>query len=229
MPYRVIDVNRKEYLASIAEIADERSRRFADQALNWWDRHYSWNAGGSVILTDDTGQHLCYLFYKTDRYHEYLTIHNILTPHCYRRHGYAFILLHWVFEQALHEHVRRFKATCVPQALEFYLSLGFSFWGLTSTKDYYCNLPIPATGLDGLKEMISKSTTRSLAGKALESIYDKVVDNNIGLNTDQQRIHDRGITTLEGAYMQGELMECMDEVIHQAAEKNSDGTGDDLR
>ena len=140
MPYCVIDVNRNEYLESVAEIADARSRGFADMALRWWDRHYSWSAGGSVILTDERGRHLCYLFYKIDRYKEYLTIHNILTPLCHRRHGYALLLLHWVFEQALHEHVRRFKAVCVPQSLDFYLALGFCYWGLTSAKDYYCNL-----------------------------------------------------------------------------------------
>ena len=217
MPYRVIDVNRKEYLDSIAQIGDAKSRGFADQALRWWDRHYSWNAGGSVILTDDTGEHLCYLFYKIDRYYEYLTIHNILTPLCHRRHGYALMLLQWVFELAVHSHVRRFKAVCVPQSLDFYLSLGFCYWGLTSTRDYYCNLPVPADGLDGLREMVGSASAETLAGPALQSIHDRVADNDAALNTDQQNLHDAGLAKLRGAYMQTELIACMEE----AEEKNS--------
>lgn len=209
MPYHVIDVNRKEYLASICEIDDEKSRGFAEMALRWWDRHYSWNAEGSVILTDEAGQHLCYLFYKIDRYGDYLTIHNILTPLCYRRHGYALILLQWVFALAVGRHARRFKAICVPKALEFYLSMGFAFWGLTTTCDYYCNLPLPRDGLEGLKAMIDEASTQTLAGTALQGIYDKVIDNDKGLGTDQQRIHDDGMKTLQGSYRQTELMECI--------------------
>ncbi|WP_345969510.1 MULTISPECIES: GNAT family N-acetyltransferase [Sulfurimonas] len=211
MPYRVIDVNRKEYFDSIAQIDDAKSRGFADQAMRWWDRHYSWNAEGSVILTDDAGEHLCYLFYKIDRYHDYLTIHNILTPQCHRRHGYALMLLHWVFELAVQHHVRRFKASCVPQALEFYLSLGFCFWGLTPAKYYYCNLPVPADGLDGLWKMVHTDSTETLAGSAMQSIYDKVADNDTGLDAHQQERHDEQVAKLQGAYMQTELIACMEE------------------
>lgn len=210
MSYCVIDIDRKEYLASIAGIADAKSRGFADMALRWWDRHYSWSAGGSVILTDEAGRHLCYLFYKIDRYKQYLTIHNILTPLCHRRRSYAYILLRWVFELALSEHVRRFKAVCVPQSLEFYLSLGFSYWGLTSTKDYYCNLPIPSEGLDGLREMVDAGSVETLAGGELQSIYDKVVDNDTGLDEAQQRVHDAGVTKLQNAYMQTALVACVE-------------------
>jgi len=209
--YCVIDVNRKEYLESIAEIADVKSKGFAEMALRWWDRHSSWNAHGSVILTDEEGRHLCYLFYKIDCYKTYLTIHNILTPLCYRRHGYAYLLLHWVFAQALQEKVKRFKAVCVPQSLDFYLSLGFCYWGLTPTHDYYCNLPLPSAGLDGLKAMVDDGSVRSLGGKELTDIYARVVSNDEGLDTLAQGIHDKGLQKLEKAYMQDELMDCMAE------------------
>ncbi|MHC3995600.1 GNAT family N-acetyltransferase [Thiomicrolovo sp. ZZH C-3] len=215
MPYSVINVNRKEYLDSIAQIDDTKSRGFADQALRWWDRHYSWNAEGSVILTDDAGAHLCYLFYKIDRYHEYLTIHNILTPLCHRRHGYALMLLQWVFELAVQHHVRRFKAVCVPQSLDFYLSLGFCYWGLTSTKDYYCNLPVPVSGLDGLREMVESASAETLAGTALQSIHDRVADNDASLDTAQQNLHDKGLAKLQDAYMQTELIACMEDAKGQ--------------
>lgn len=187
-------------------------------ALKWWDRHYSWSAGGSVILTDETGLHLCYLFYKIDRYREYLTIHNILTPLCHRRHGYALALLHWVFERAVHDHVRRFKAVCVPQSLAFYRSLGFCYWGLTSTKDYYCNLPLPREGLDGVREMVDAGSAETLAGKALQTIYDKVADNDTELDAAQQTVHDRGLSTLQRSYRQSELEACM-----ETAQRRRDG------
>jgi GNAT superfamily N-acetyltransferase len=217
MPYRVVSVNRKEYLASVAQIDDARSRGFADQAMAWWDRHYSWNAGGSVILTDDEGQHLCYLFYKIDRYGEYLTIHNILTPLLHRRNGYALILLRWVFELAVQEHVRRFKAVCVPQSLDFYLSLGFCYWGLTATKDYYCNLPVPLSGLDGLQAMVDEGSAQTLAGPEMQRIYDRVSDNDTGLDAAEQGIHDTGLDTLKGAYMQTELRACVEEMKRREA------------
>lgn len=211
MPYKVISVNRKEYKASIAKIDDQKSRGFAELSLWWWDRHFSWSGGGSVILTDDAGRHLCYLFYKIDRYKEYLTIHNLLTPFCHRRQGYAYLLLQWVFEQAVQDHVSRFRATCVPQSLEFYLSLGFCFWGLTGTKDYYCNLPMPSAGLGGLTEMVDVSSIELLVGAALQTIYDKVSENETGLDAGEQRIHKKGMTTLKGAYKQDQLMRCMED------------------
>ena len=209
MLYCVVDVNRKEYLESISEIADEKSRGFADMALRWWDRHYSWNAHGSVILTDEAGRHLCYLFYKIDRYGEYLTIHNLLTPLCHRRRGYAHLLLEWVFEQALQNHVKRFKAICVPQSLDFYLSLGFCYWGLTATHDYYCNLPLPLSGLNGVKAMVDAGSVKTLGGTALAAIYEKVDLNDVGLDTLQQGIHDKGLKKLQSAYMQKALTACM--------------------
>jgi len=223
LPNRVISVNRKEYMESIADITDAKSRGFADMALQWWDRHYSWNAGGTVILTDEAGRHLCYLFYKIDRYREYLTIHNILTPLCHRRHGYAFELLHWVFEEAVREHVGRFKAVCVPQSLAFYLSLGFCYWGLTSTKDYYCNLPIPVGGLDGLREMVDRESAETLVGTELQIIHDKVIDNDAGLNAAQQLVHNEGVSTLRRSYRNSELMECMETAKRQKDAEGEDG------
>lgn len=221
MEYHVVNVTRKAYVESIGEITDSRSRGFAEMALQWWDRHYSWRAGGSVILVDEAGRHLCYLFYKIDRYKEYLTIHNILTPLCHRRQGYALLLLHWVFERALREHVGRFQATCVPQSLAFYLSLGFTYWGLTTTRDYYCNLPIPVGGLEGLKQMVNDTSAQTLAGSALQTIHTKVADNAQGLDAEQQRIHNAGMSVLQGNYMHGDLMQCIDE----AAEDSQGGKG----
>ena len=206
MIYSVVGVNRREYIDSIDSIVDQKSRGFAQMALRWWDRHYSWSAGGSVVLTDEKGRHLCYLFYKIDRYKEYLTIHNILTPLPHRRHRYAYELLRWVFEKALDEKVKRFQAVCVPQSLAFYESLGFSYWGVTKTKDYYCNLPIPKEGLDGVGDMVDALSTETLLGTQTQKIYDRVADNDTGLTDAQQDIHDNGLRTLQGHYMHDELL-----------------------
>jgi len=189
MHYSVIQADRETFVESISHIQDKKSIGFANMSLAWWDKHFSWKAGGCVILIDEQKHHLCYLFYKIDRYHQYLTLHNLLTPLCHRRHGYAFMLLHWVFALAAEQHVSRFRATCVPQSLQFYLSLGFLYWGLTSSKDYYCNMPLPNEGLDGIHTMVANQSSKELAGTALQTIYDKTINNDHDLTAEQEAIH----------------------------------------
>lgn len=179
-------LGRDAYIASIAAITDPKSSRFADMSLKWWDRHFSWQVQGCVVLADSRNEHLCYIFYKIDRYCEYMTIHNLFTPLSMRRNGYAQELLKMVFDLALIQHVRRFKLSCISRSLDFYLALGFVYWGVTNIGDYYCDLPMPAEGLDGLAAMIERSDTRFLLGNKFDAIYAKVEQNGVDLTSMQE-------------------------------------------
>ncbi|UFS61821.1 GNAT family N-acetyltransferase [Sulfurimonas sp. HSL-3221] len=172
--YQLVHLDRDAYLASIATITDPKSLGFAEQSLRWWDRHFSWKYDGCMVLSDTQANHLCYIFYKIDCYGDYLTIHNLFTPKPLQRHGYARQLLSDVFEHALTKHVRRFRCTCVPQSLEFYLSLGFAYWGSNTAKDYYCDLPMPSDGLEGVARMVNDADAKELMGKSEAIIRKKV-------------------------------------------------------
>jgi len=185
MHTRIETLGRDEYIASIATIDDSQSRRFADQALAWWDRHFSWSTQGCDVLVDEDDSHLCYIFSKTDRYNEYLTVYNLFTPQDERRNGYAQELLGLIVTRSLQHHVRRITFSSVSDSLDFYLALGFVFWGLNDIGDYYCDLPIPAQGLGGFEEMIRTLDVEGLIGKKLEKIYAKVHDNEIKLTPTQ--------------------------------------------
>jgi len=185
MNTRIETLSREEYLLSIDTIADPGSRRFADQALAWWDRHFSWKATGCNVLIDQEGTHLCYLFSKTDRYGEYLTIYNLLTPLIQRRKGYAHELLRLSIALALKNHVRRINFSSVSASLDFYISLGFIYWGINDIGDYYCDLPIPSNGLDGMEKMTRTTEIQLLAGKKLDKICQKVQGNEENLTAEQ--------------------------------------------
>lgn len=172
--YKLIHLDRDAYLQSIATITDPKSLGFAEQSLRWWDRHASWKYDGCIVLSDMQENHLSYIFYKIDSYRDYLTIHNLFTPGPFRRHGYAKQLLSDVFEQAAAQYVRRFRCTCVPQSLAFYLSIGFAYWGSNTEKDYYCDLPMPKEGLEGVASMVNKADAKELMGKSEAIIRKKV-------------------------------------------------------
>ena len=198
--YRLIHLDRNAYKASVAKIADPRTRGFAKLSLEWWDRHFSWRVHGCVVLADETGGHLCYIFYKIDRYGEYLTIHNIFTPLALRRRGYAHALLKIVFDRAHDKHVRRFRLASVSQSLDFYLSLGFVYWGLNSVGDYYCDLPIPADGLEGVEAMVRRNDSSGLLGERFDSVYAKIYGNETRLETTEQQRYEADKRKMHGSY-----------------------------
>jgi len=204
--YHLTHLDRAAYISSIAKIKDTKSNGFANMALKWWDRHFSWKAHGCVILSNEQKEHLCYIFYKIDRYHEYITIHNIFTPLKYRRKGYAHRLIGLVFDRALQKNVSRFRATCVPQSLDFYLSMGFVYWGINIYGDYYCDMPLPTTGLNALESMVEHSTPEELAGTHLNDILSKVKGNTEKLNDVQIKSHHEDTEKLKNGYLYDELM-----------------------
>lgn len=204
--YHLEDLNRNDYLDSISHIKDDKSVRFATMALNWWDRHFSWKVHGCVILANEQQEHLSYIFYKIDRYDEYITIHNIFTPLEFRRNGYAHTLFKLVFQIAEKKNVSRLRMTCVPQSLDFYMSMGFVYWGINSQGDYYCDLPLPKGGIDQVDEMIQKTSPRKLAGKHLSAIISKVKGNIEKLDDVQTKVYKKNAQKLSDSYFYKELM-----------------------
>lgn len=198
-------LDRDAYIASIASITDPRSAGFARQALKWWDRNFSWKAQGCVALADDAGTHLCYIFYKIDRYRRYMVIHNIFTPLAERRKGYGELLLKKVFALAAEREVDRFKLSSVPQSLDFYLALGFSYWGLTGSGDYYCDLPVPRQGLNDLGAMVRRNDTRTLTGGRSETIYEKIRGNVAALSEDGRQLFEEDRAKMGSRFMLEEL------------------------
>lgn len=203
--YHLDHLDRNAYLDSIAKIADPKTVRFATMSMEWWDRHFSWKAQGCMALTNESGDHLCYIFYSIDRYHEYMTIHNIFTPLDERRKGYAYELLSTVFDLAHAAHVRRFRLVSISRSLDFYLSLGFVYWGLNSVGDYYCDLPMPTKGLGGLADMVEKADMAFLVGRKLDAICAKVNGNELKLTVEKSRIFETDKRKMKAFYMFDEL------------------------
>ena len=189
-PYHLIHLDRQAYITSISNIADTKTLNFSKMSLDWWDKHFNWKAHGCVVLSDCNEQHLCYVFYKIDRYHQYITIHNIFTPLAQRRNGYAKELLSMIFNIAVLEKVRRFKLVSISKSLDFYMALGFIYWGLNSVGDYYCNLPMPLNGLTGIKVMTKSTDMNMLVGRHLKEIVTKVKDNDIRLDLKQSKVYE---------------------------------------
>lgn len=205
--YHLNSLNRKEYIASVETIEDTRTVNFANMSMEWWDKHFGWyKNSGCVVLCDEENVHLSYIFYKIDRYNEYLTIHNIFTPLNKRRKGYAHALMTAVFKLATLKKVCRFKLSSISNSLDFYLSLGFVYWGLTSAADYYCDLPIPKEGLSGVEQMTQSENIEFLCGNSLQKICSKVEDNEKNLNQKQELIYQNDCTKLGESYLLKELM-----------------------
>ncbi len=205
--FHLQNLGRKAYIASIATIADARTRKFANMSLNWWDEHFIWELHGCVVLCDTEQNHLCYIFYKIDRYKMYLNIQNIFTPLCERRKGYAQQLLSMVFNLAVLGDVKRFKLTCISNSLDFYLSFGFIYWGVNSVGDYYCDLPIPFDGLEGVAFMTQTQSNLFLLGSKTEPIYEKTKEHNTLLNIAQTLIYDKDLLKMRKSYRLEKLLE----------------------
>lgn len=187
--YHLKRLDRSAYLDSVGKIEDQKTLLFAQMSLKWWDEHFLWSKHACLVLSNEENEHLCYLFYKIDRYRMYMTVHNIFTPLSKRRNGYAHVLLKMLFDLAISEKVGRFKLTSVSRSLDFYLSLGFVYWGVNSVGDYYCDLPIPAEGLGRLSSMIEGSDTTALLGRSFEQISKKVKGNEEQLSASQTLIY----------------------------------------
>jgi len=201
--YQLHNLNRNEYIASIEAIEDERTLRFANMCLLWWDKQYLWPKQDCIVLKNEEGEELCYVFYHVDRYREYMTIHNIFTPMQQRRKGHAHTLIKMIFDLAAKENVSRFRLTSISNSLDFYLSLGLIYWGVNSVGDYYCDLPVPREGLDSLVTMIEGLETSALIGKS-QAIIQKKIGGNMEKLTPEQTLICQGDMIKMGEHYRNE-------------------------
>lgn len=206
--YHLEHLSRDNYISSLETIKDPRTLKFANMSLDWWDKQYGWyTQEGCIALSDEENTHLSYIFFKIDRYKEYITVHNIFTQYSMRRNGYAHELLKMVFDFAIAKHVKRFKITSISNSLDFYLSMGFIYWGVNSVGDYYCDLPMPFDGLDGVEFMIESSDNTTLIGKKFETIYAKVVNNETNLSDSKTVTYKNDVVKMGRSYMLNELLQ----------------------
>lgn len=203
--YHLQLLGRDAYIASTALIQDAESIRFADQSLAWWDRHFSWNTQGCTVLCNERNEHLCYLFFKIDRYGQYLTLYNLFTPLISQRKGYATQILRLILDQALEKHVRRITFTSVSSSLDFYTLLGFIYWGINDIGDYYCNLPLPKNGLEGMIGMVQENDLATLIGSNMGKIYAKIEGNEQHLSPAQLLVYEADILKLGNNYVREKL------------------------
>lgn len=202
-----ITLDHDQYMESIADIADDATHRFALQAESWWNRHFSWKKDGCRVLMNESGEHLAYLFYKVDRYHEYMTLHNLFTPDIHRNRGYAFNMLETLFQIQADQGVKRFHMNCTPQALGFYAKLALVYWGVDTTGNYHCDLPLPENGVAGIDAMVKESSNCELLGEKAQKIYQKVQDNGEHFETEKSRRFEADKKMLEEAYRHEALKE----------------------
>lgn len=106
-----------------------------------------------------------------------------------------------VFDIAVTQKVKRFRLTSISNSLDFYLALGFIYWGVNSVGDYYCNLPMPEKGLDGLPAMVRDSGIKVLLGNASTSIHTKTDGNETRLSEKQTLIYESDILKMGKFYM----------------------------
>jgi len=205
--YNLVHLNRNEYISSIEHIKNDKAIGFANMSLAWWDKQFGWYIKGCVVLTNDANEHLCYIFYKVDKYNEYITIHNIFTSEILRRNGYAHMLLGMIFQLALLQKVTRFRLTSISKSLDFYLSLGFVYWGVNSVGDFYCDLPMPKDGLAGVRLMTETLTSSELMGRKMETIYKKIQENSSHLTQKQTLLYNTDVIKLNKSYLQNSFLE----------------------
>lgn len=109
------------------------------------------------------------------------------------------------FEKAILKKVNRFKLNSISKSLDFYLSLGFIYWGLNTQADYYCDLPIPKRGLLSLSEMTYKNTNSFLIGKNNKIISSRTEGNSKNLTLKQKIIYEEDKLKMGIRYREIEL------------------------
>ncbi len=204
------NLNREQYIASVANIQHSSSQDFAQQSLDWWDNYYSWNKFPCLCLEDD-GKDVCYLFYHISKNNQYLTIHNILTPFNLRFKGYAKKLLTLLFNKILlHADIERVKMYCVSSSLKFYMNLGVDFWGVNRIGQYYADFPMPESNIKEIKELMVNEDLTQLTQKNRDNIYDKLKLNGTEFDNKENNIFQKSLLLLGKRYRFKELYD----IIH---------------
>jgi len=110
-----------------------------------------------------------------------------------------------IFDISALQNVRRFKLVSISTSLDFYLALGFIYWGVNSVGDYYCNLPVPKNGLTGLVAMTKSTDMNMLVGRHGHEISEKVKGNNLKLDKAKSKIYEKDKTKMRNNYRLNDL------------------------
>ena len=197
---KIIELNRDEYLISVKKIADFKSLSFSKNALDWWDSYYSWEKFPPLCLLNNKEKHVCYLFYSISNDNEYLTIHNLLTPHKHRSYGYAYTLLKYLFSHLSTNKIKRFKMNCVSSSLDFYNKLGLEYWGINDLSQYYCNFKMPILDISEIPQIVKDSNLSELSDEKIIQIYEKLKNNGTKLEEKMTDKFGESKEKLEGKY-----------------------------
>ena len=208
----VIELNRDEYLISVKKIADFKSLSFSKNALEWWDNYYSWEKFPPLCLINTKNKHVCYLFYSISKDNEYLTIHNLLTPNTHRSHGYAYILLKYLFNQQSQNKIKRFKMNCVSSSLDFYNKLGLEYWGINDLSQYYCDFKMPLLDISEIPQIVKDSKLSEISDERIMQIFEKLKNNGTTLEEKMIDKFEDSKEKLEGKYHFDLLCKRVDEI-----------------
>lgn len=202
-------LNRNEYLDSVTQMDHLESLQFAKQAMDYWDDFYSWNKSPCLCLEEE-GEDVCYLFYHISKDKQYLSIHNILTPHKHRLKGYGKKLLTILFNETLYNTpIQRVKMFCVTSSLKFYMKLGIDFWGVNHLNQFYTDFPMPTKGIEEIPHLMKNEHLETLDKKELTYIYDKLKNNGKDLDRKQTQVFIKSLVTLGERYRFKELFDLM--------------------
>ena len=201
----IVTYSREEYLESVQKIEDFDTLKFSKQALDWWDKYYSWKKEAPLCLKEN-GKDICYLFYSISNNNEYLTIHNIFTPKKHRFKGFAYILLKHLFKTLSQTDTKRFKMYCVSSSLDFYMKLGLNFWGVNELGQYYCDCTMPASNIKELKDIAKKELVENITLQNFKKIYENLKLNGKNFNEKQNLIHHRCIRLMGKRYLFNDIL-----------------------
>jgi len=195
-----VELDRDEYLYSVKKIGDFDTLKFSKQSLDWWDDFYSWEKFPPMVLSLD-GINKAYLFYSISKDKRYLTIHNLFTPKAFRHQGFAYELLKELFSSKSDNNIERFKMFCVSSSLEFYNSVGLSYWGVNNLNQYYCDFKMPIESILEIPQIVLDSSISEFTQIEYEKIYTNLKANGSEFNQKESDIYKESIEMLGDKYM----------------------------
>ncbi|WP_375723224.1 GNAT family N-acetyltransferase [Arcobacter sp. KX21116] len=184
----VVTLSRDEYLESVQKLSHFENLKFLKNALDLWDNYYSWEKFPPLALKVNN-RHVTYLFYNISKNNKYLTINNILTPFKYRRNGYAYKLLKYLFSSVKPNKIERCKLYSVNNSIKFYNKLGLRYWGVTKELLYYSDFKMPED-IKEIEEINYESSTDEFNDMELEDIHNKLKDNANSFDEKEILIHE---------------------------------------
>ena len=223
MPQQIVTLEKGALEASIAEINDTSTQNFGTQAVEWWDERFNWENNPCHVLSDDDGNHMAYLLYTLDASGDNLSIHYLFVPKNFRACGHARTMMEFALGKGVEAGAHRFNLSSVHSALAFYSRLGMVYWGINGAGQYYCDLPLPESGLAGVNKMVKSSSAEELAGSGWKKIFQKVQFGGERLSEEEWRHHQERKKDLGWRYQYKGL-----EVIAEAEEARKEARQDDF-